>query len=98
MCEKKDLDEFRWQLFGYTLAVENLLGVIQASVPFVEIISARFCWQQDRASIEAQKERQNEQHKTISGLVQHSYLACMKYLSVLVGQGRVLFKTTSEIV
>ncbi len=29
LCEKDDLEEFRNQLFGYTLAIESLLNVVQ---------------------------------------------------------------------
>jgi hypothetical protein len=35
LCEKDGLEDFRGHLFGYTLAVESLLGVIQRSDSFI---------------------------------------------------------------
>jgi hypothetical protein len=41
-----------------------------------------------KANMEAQTRKQNEQHNTVTGMLQLSYFGCMKYLSTILSHSR----------
>lgn len=96
LCEPTDVDKFRAILVCHTTSIQVLLEVIQMFEYPCHFL--RFgTYSTLRANAEKQKKKQDDQNKTIIGMVQQSYFGCMQYLEAIAKGGKVILDLTSQI-